>query len=88
MTADVFERERCYGLVMHQMKRLLASGLITTDEFREIEARFRAKYHPVTGSVLVETQLLCIENGVINGSGKEGSDNEENQYFGASGASV
>ncbi len=88
MTADVFERERCYGLVMHQMKRLLASGLITTDEFREIEARFRAKYHPVTGSVLVETQLLCIENGVINGSGKEGSDNEENQYSGASGASV
>ena len=49
MTADVFERERCYGLVMHQMKRLLAARLITTDEFREIEARFRAKHHLVTG---------------------------------------
>ena len=81
MTADVFERERCYGLVMHQMKRLLAARLITTDEFREIEARFRAKYHPVTGSVLVETQLLCIENGVINGSGKEGSEDEGKSVF-------
>lgn len=88
MTADMFERERCYGLVMHQMKRLLAARLITTDEFREIEARFRAKYHPVTGSVLVETQLLCIENGVINGSGKEGSEDEENQYSGAGSASI
>ena len=88
MTGNAFDRERRYGLAMCQVKRMLASGLITAAESKETAARFREKYRPVAGSILVETQLLCTENRVINGNGKEGFPNEENQYSGACRASV
>ena len=88
MTGEVFDRERRYGLVMHQMKRMLASELITEAEFREMSDHFNAKYRPVTGSILVETRLLCMGNGVINSIGKEGFSDEENQRDGADRASV
>ena len=88
MAGDVVDRERRYGLVMHQVKRMLCAGLISEAEFREMNDHFKAKYHPVTGSVLVETQLLCTGNGVINSIGKEGFSDEENQHAGADRASV
>ena len=87
MTGNSLDRESRYGLAMHQVKRMLASGLISAAEFKETEAMFREKYRPVTGAILVETRLLCTENRVINGSGKEGLQDEESQYSGAGRAS-
>mgnify|MGYP007069915328 CR=1 FL=1 len=83
MSADEFQRETRYEFAMHQVRRMLDIGLISEDEFREIEGRFRARYHPITGGLLVETDLLCMRGRVINGRGKEGSDHEENQPSGA-----
>ena len=83
MSADEFLRETRYELAMHQIRRMLDTGLISEDEFREIEGRFRARYRPITGGLLVETDLLCMRGRVINGRGKEESDHEENQPSGA-----
>ena len=58
MTGDVLKRECQYEVVMYQVKRMLRVGLITEHEFQEIEARFRAKYKPVSGGYIVQTDLL------------------------------
>ena len=79
MTSDVLERECRYETVMYQVKRMLRAGLITEQEFEEIEARFRAKYKPISGGYIVQTDLLCARRRVINGCGKEAGGHEENQ---------
>ncbi len=79
MTGDALERECQYETVMYQVKRMLSIGLITEQEFQEIEARFRAKYKPISGGYIVETDLLCARRRVINGCGKEAAGHEENQ---------
>ena len=79
MTTETFERELRYETVMYQVKRMLRAGLISEKEFQEIDARFRAKYHPISGGYIVETDLLCVRRRVINGCGKEAVGHEENQ---------
>ena len=78
MTGDVLNRECLYETVMYQVKRMLGAGLITEQEFQEIEARFRAKYKPASGGYIVQTDLLCARRRVINGCGKEAGGHEEN----------
>ncbi len=79
MTSDTIERECRYETVMYQVKRMLRAGLITEQEFGEIEARFRAKYKPISGGYIVQTDLLCARRRVMNGCGKEAGCHEENQ---------
>ena len=79
MTSDAFERELRYETAMYQVKRMLCAGLISEKEFKEIDVRFRAKYHPISRGYIVETDLLCARRRVINGCGKEAAGHEENQ---------
>ncbi len=79
MTSNVLNRECRYETVMYQVKRMLSVGLITEQEFNEIEARFRAKYKPISGGYIVQTDLLCARRRVMNGCGKEAGCHEENQ---------
>lgn len=82
MSVDGFHNEMRYELVMHHVRRMFDEGLISEEEFRETDRRFRDKYRPLTGGLLVETGLLCMRRRAINGRGKEGSDHEENQSSG------
>ena len=61
MTGDVLKRECQYEAVMYQVKRMLDAGLITEKEFQEIEARFRAKYKPISGGYIVQTAVSRYE---------------------------
>ena len=79
MIGDALIRGCQYEAVMDQAKRMLGAGLITKKEFQEIEARFRAKYKPISGGYIVQTDLLCARKRVMNGCGKEGGCHEENQ---------
>ena len=79
MTGDALKRECQYEAVMHQVKRMLHAGIITEHEFQEIEAWFKAKYKPVSGGYIVQTDLLCARRRVINRCGKEAGGLEENQ---------
>lgn len=65
MTSDALERECRYETVMYQVKRMFHAGLITEQEFQEIEARFRAKYKPMSGGLYTTTEYF------INGNGRE-----------------
>ena len=65
MIGDVLKRECRYETVMYQVKRMLSVGLISEQEFQEIEARFRAKYKPISGGYIIQTDLLCARRRVI-----------------------
>lgn len=65
MTGEAFDHELKYEMVMYQTKRMLRVGLITEKEYWEIDASFRAKYRPVSGGYIVETDLLCAKRRVI-----------------------
>ncbi len=79
MTGEVLKRESWYEAVMYQVKRMLSVGLISEQEFQENEAHFRAKYKPISGGYIVQTDLLCARRRVMNGCGKEAGCHEENQ---------
>ena len=66
MIGDVLKRECRYETVMYQVKRMLSVGLISEQEFQEIEARFRAKYKPISGGYIIQTDLLCARRRVIS----------------------
>lgn len=79
MSGDAFDHELNYEMVMYQVKRMLHVGLITEKEFWEIDESFRAKYRPISGGYIVETDLICAKRRVINECGKEAGAHEENQ---------
>lgn len=76
MTKEEFDRERRYQLLMYQVKKMLREGLITEVEFLEIDTRYRQKYRPKTGGLLVRKDLLIQRKRVMNSAGKEVSDGE------------
>ena len=44
MTEAEFENERRYQMLMYHVKRMLRSGIISEEEFLEIDTRYRQKY--------------------------------------------
>ena len=79
MTKEEFDRERRYQMLMYQVKRMLGDGLITETEFLEIDTKYRQKYRPKSGGLLVRKDLLIRQRRGIYGEGKEGSDSENQQ---------
>lgn len=71
MTREEFDRERRYQMVMHFVRKMLSEGLITKEEFCQIDTRNRAKFLPVTGDLLSGKSLLYAENRANMVAGKE-----------------
>lgn len=62
MTEEQFHNEKLYQTTMHIMRRMLRQGLITMDEYRQIDTIFTEKYRPVFGTLLIRNDLLLSEN--------------------------
>ena len=71
MTAEEFDREQRYQVVMHFVRKMLDRGLITQEEYCQIDTRNRRKYLPVTGDLLSGKPLLYAENRANMVTGKE-----------------
>ena len=71
MTEAEFENERRYQTLMYHVKRMLRSGVISEEEFLEIDTRYRQKYRPKFGGLSVRKDLLIQRKRAINGVGKE-----------------
>lgn len=71
MTAEEFDWERRYQTVMFFARRMLDQGLITEEEYCRIETKKRAKFQPVTGTLLSGKCLLFRENRANMLAGKE-----------------
>ena len=79
MTESEFENEKRYQLLMYQVKRMLRSGLISEEEFLEIDTKYRQVYRPKSGGLLVRKDLLIERKYGMNRLGKEESEHE-NQH--------
>ena len=76
MTADEFGRELRYQTVMIFVRKMLDQGLITEEEYCQIDTKNRAKFRPVTGTLLSGKSLLFMGNGGNMLVGKEARNYE------------
>lgn len=51
MTKEEFYNEKMYQATMALARQMLREGLITEEEYREVEAVFLKKYKPVLGEI-------------------------------------
>ena len=58
MSVDQFRREKMYQATMIMAKKLHEQGIISTDEYLEIDTIFRKKYVPALGTLFTEINLI------------------------------
>ena len=46
MSKEEFKNEKLYQTTMHLARKMLTEGLISEDEYRQIDTMFREKYEP------------------------------------------
>lgn len=54
MTKKDFKNEKLYQTTMSVAKKMLSEGLITEEEYRQIDTIFIGKYRPVFGTLFSE----------------------------------
>ena len=52
MTQAEFDREKRYQVVMHFVRKMLRDGLISEEEYRQIDTKNRLELHPKTGDLI------------------------------------
>lgn len=58
MSVDQFRREKMYQATMLMAKKFHEQGIISTDEYLEIDTIFRKKYAPSLGTLFTEINLI------------------------------
>ena len=71
MTQEEFDRERRYQTIMHFVRKMLKEGLISEEEYRQIDTRNRQKLRPKTGDLLSGKFLICAPDYGNMSPGKE-----------------
>lgn len=71
MTEEEFDRERQYQMVMHFVRKMLSDGLISEEEYHQIDTRNRQKFHPIIGGLLSGKFLLYAAERANMDAGKE-----------------
>ena len=51
MSEEQFRNEKLYQVTMHMARRMLSQGLISEEEYRQIDTIFLEKYQPVFGTL-------------------------------------
>lgn len=57
MSKEEFKNEKLYQATMHIARKMLNEGLITEEEYRQIDTIFLAKYQPVFGTLFSDISL-------------------------------
>lgn len=71
MTAEEFDREKRYQLIMYFVRKMLLRGLITEEEYYQIDTKKRAKFLPITSDLLSGRNLLYTLGRANMEAGKE-----------------
>ena len=58
MTEEEFDREKRYQTIMYFVRKMLEEGLISEEEYCQIDTKYREKFLPVTGDLLSGIALL------------------------------
>ena len=54
MSKEQMRQEKLYQVTMSMVRKMLAEGLITEEEYRQIDTMFLEKYHPLFGTLCSE----------------------------------
>ncbi len=57
MSKEDFENEKLYQTTMHLARKMLKEGIISEEEYREIDTIFLEKYKPVFGTLFSDISL-------------------------------
>ncbi len=57
MTKEQFHNEKMYQATMGMVRRMLFEGLISADEYAQMEWLFLKKYRPIIGSLYARQAL-------------------------------
>ena len=58
MTQEEFDREKRYQVVTHFIKKMLREGLISAEEYRQIDTNNRHRIGPKTGDLFSGKSLI------------------------------
>lgn len=58
MSKEEFRNEKLYQTTMHIARQMLAEGLISEEEYRQIDTIFTEKYKPTLGILFADIDLL------------------------------
>lgn len=58
VSKEQFRAERLYRMSLSVAKSMLEKGIITSDEYSEIDTILREKYRPILGTLLVGKPLI------------------------------
>lgn len=57
MSKEEFRNEKLYQTTMHLARKMLEEGIISEEEYRQIDAIFLEKYKPVFGTLFSDISL-------------------------------
>jgi hypothetical protein len=60
MTEQEFRNEYLYTSTMAQVGRMLRDGLISEEDYWQINTKMKAKYRPISDGLISENELLCV----------------------------
>lgn len=58
MSKEEFNNEKLYQATMYIARKMLNEGLITEEEYRQIDTIFLEKYQPTLGTLFADIDLL------------------------------
>lgn len=61
MSKEEMKNEKLYQTTMHVARNMLSDGLISEDEYRQIDTIFLDKYAPTLGTLFSEIPLTSGE---------------------------
>ena len=66
MTKEEFHNEKMYQATMALARQMLRQGLITEEEYREVDAVFLKKYKPVLGDIFsnISVDFIAVQSDV------------------------
>lgn len=77
MTEAEFQRERRYQTTMHFVRMMLENGLISREEYCQIDTKTREKFRPITGGLLSGNFLIYASKRANMLSGREAYADEK-----------
>ena len=57
MSKEEFRNEKLYQTTMHLARKMLDEGIISEEEYRQIDTFFLVKYKPVFGTLFSDISL-------------------------------
>ncbi len=57
MSREEFRNEKLYQTTMHLARKMLSEGIISEEEYRQIDTIFLEKYKPVFGTLFSDISL-------------------------------